>query len=349
MESSSHSLPSIELYNILDSKFVPCKYCKFCDLNIQNFNGLPTWVINLCYKLARNIEIVSHKMEQKSDQKDKLCNSLISWVDDQIINTNGYSDNGQYLKIITKLHTVWNEIIRNSLGEKDNNICKTEYIPNEFAKRKKIKLMDDYCENYSIISEELNKTNADCKPYYQYLNDSVSIHTDIIQGCKKKDINKYCPEKGEYCMYYPPSEFLKKEACQIIKNPQLIKTEVAEEGTRCEPCPLCPIAMSKCDSESEACLEPDCALVPRGMTSFDFSDKRAIILLIFTVWGIFLTLFLFYKSTPFSSWLNTFFRKKRLFRENFKENELNEFVNGDYDTVDLNIENRRYDLIYNPV
>lgn len=24
-------------------------------------------------------------------------------------------------------------------------------------------------------------------------------------------------------------------------------------------------------------------------------------------------------------------------------------MNGDYDTVDLNIENRRYDLIYNPV
>ncbi|SBT58552.1 PIR Superfamily Protein [Plasmodium ovale wallikeri] len=349
MESSSHPLPSVEFYNILDSKFVPCKYCKFCDLNIQNFNEVPTSVINLCYKLARNIEIVSHKIEQKSDQKDKLCNRLISWVDDQIINTYAYSDKDQFFKIITKLHTVWNEIIRNSLGGKDNNICKTGYIPNEFAKRKKIILMDDYCENYSIIREELDKTNADCKPYYQYLNDSVSIHTDIMLGCKEKDSAKYCPEKGEYCMYYPPSEFLKKKSCQIIKNPELIKIEEEEERTACETCPLCPIAVSKGDSESEACLEPDCAPVSERMISFDFSDKRAIFLLVFAVWGLFLTLFLFYKSTPFSSWLNTFFRKKRLYRENFKENELNEFVNGDYDTVDSNIENRRYDLTYNPV
>ncbi|SBT01325.1 PIR Superfamily Protein [Plasmodium ovale curtisi] len=348
-DDTSHKLPSIEFYNMLDSKFMPCKYCKVCDIHKDIFKEQPTWVQNLCYHLVRNLEIVSNIDDTNAELKKKSCDAFISWVDDKIRNNDGYSDQTKYLAIISKMHTVWNDIINNYSGDEKNKICKSGYELLDFEKRKKKKLMDDYCENYSIISEELDKTNADCKPYYQYLNDSVSIHTDIIQGCKEKDSKKYCPKKGEYCMYYPPSEFLKKKACQIIKNPELIKIEVAEERTACEPCPLCPIAMSKCDSESEECLEPDCVPVSRGMTSFDFSDKRAITLLIFTVWGIFLTIFLFYKKTPFGSWLNNFLRKKSVISDNLKENEYHEFVNEDYNSTDSSMENRLYDLTYNPV
>ncbi|SBT59527.1 PIR Superfamily Protein [Plasmodium ovale wallikeri] len=348
-DATSHKLPSIEFYNILDSKFIPCKYCNVCDIRKDIFEEQPTWVKNLCYHLARNLEIVSNTDDTKTELKKKSCDAFISWIDDKIRNNDGYSDQTKYLTIISKMHTVWNDIINNYAGDEKDKICKTGYEPLDFEKRKKKKLMDDYCENYPIINQELDKEEADCKPYYKYLNDSSSIHTEIMKGCKDIDNTNYCPPNGDDCRFYPPSMFLEKEPCMILKEPRAAVIKEEAEGMKCERCPLCPIGKTKDDGSLEIDLESDYAPVRSGITSFDFSDKRAITLLIFTVWGIFLTLFLFYKKTPFGSLLNNFLRRRRVIKHNLNENEFHEFVNGNYDTVDSNMENIRYDLAYNPV
>ncbi|SBT58537.1 PIR Superfamily Protein [Plasmodium ovale wallikeri] len=347
-DATSHKLPSIEFYNILDSKFIPCKYCNVCDIHENTFKEQPTWVKNLCYHLVRNLEIVSNIDNTNAELKKKSCDAFISWIDDKIRNNDGYTDQSKYLEIIRKMHFVWNDIINKYSGDEKDKICSTAYSAFDFEKRKKKKLMDDYCENYLIISKELDKEDADCKPYYKYLNESSSIHTEIMKGCINNVNTKYCPPNGDDCRFYPPSIFLKKKPCMILKEPRvaLIKEE---EGMKCEPCPLCPIGKIKDDGASDIDLESYYASVPSGMTSFDFSDKRAITLLIFTVWGIFLTLFLFYKKTPFGSLLNNFLRRRRVIKHNLNENEFHEFVNGNYDTVDSNMENIRYDLAYNPV
>ncbi|SBT83864.1 PIR protein [Plasmodium ovale] len=338
---------SFDLYEKFNSEFVPCEHCKFCDEK-DIFKGEETWVKILCYKLARNIQYIYDIQHTNPDLKDKLCKELNHWIHEEVIKKLGSNTIREYGVIVSKLHWPWNGI-RNSYGDKMADICATGSIISNFVEVNKKKKMDDYCEYYPIISLELEKEDADCKPYYKYLTESSSIHEEIIKGCKNRDNKMYCPESDENCMYHPPSDILNKKACQIIKNPQLIKALVAEERMTCEPCPRCPYGMVKEEIGLEGDLENHCAPMNENGTSFDFSDKRAIFLIVFTVWGMFLTLFLFYKKTPLGSWLNNFLRKKRLIRRNFKENEFTEYADDDYNTVDSNVENKRYDLIYNPV
>ncbi|SBT72882.1 PIR protein [Plasmodium ovale] len=339
---------SFEIYDKFNSKFVPCAYCKFCDKEKESFENQETWVINLCYQLARNLQFISDREFSDPNIKDKYCKELTHWVHDEVINAHEIDELSKYGKIISKLHRPWNLIIGSSKADKDK-ICKTDTFIHNFAEENLKKKMDDYCENYSIISKELDKENADCKPYYKYLNDSLSIHTEIIKGCNNKVKNtKYCPPKGDDCVFHPPSEILKREACQKINNPRFIETKADEKGMTCEPCPLCPVGGLKEEMESDGDLKTHRAPILEESASFDFSDKRAIFLLVFSVWGMLLTLFLFYKKTPFGSWFKNFLRRKKVIQNNFEENEFHEFLDDDYDTADSNIENRRYDLTYNP-
>lgn len=273
---------------------MPCKYCKFCDEEKNLFDEQPPWVKNLCYRLARNIGYIYDSQYKNPDLRKKHCKELVYWVHEEVTNKLGDDDIVKYGVIISKLHRAWNEI-RDSSGDNKNDICVTGDIISNFVEVNKKKKMDDYCEYYPIISLELEKEDADCKPYYKYLTESSSIHEEIIKGCKNRDNKMYCPQSDENCMYHPPSDFLNKKACQIIKNPQMIKAQVAEEKMTCEPCPRCPYGMVKEEIELEGDLENHCAPMNGDGTSFDFSDKRAIFLIVFTVWGMFLTLFLFYK------------------------------------------------------
>ncbi|SBT58596.1 PIR Superfamily Protein [Plasmodium ovale wallikeri] len=338
---------SFDLFEKFNSEFVPCEHCKFCDEK-DRFTGAETWVKNLCYKLARNIQYIYDIQHTNPDLKDKRCKELNYWLHEEVTKKLGSNKVSEYGVILSKLHWPWNGI-RNSYGDKMADICVTGEIINNFGEDNRKKKMNDYCEYYPIISAELDKEEADCKPYYKYLSESSSIHQEIMKGCKNSDDKLYCPKNGENCMYYPPSYFLNKKACQIIKNPELIKAQAAEERMTCAPCPRCPVGREKVELGSEGDMEYHCATMTGNGTSFDFSDKRAIFLIVFSVWGMFLTLFLFYKSTPLGSWINTFLRKKKLIRDDFNENEFHEFVDDDYNTADSNVENRRYDLIYNPV
>ncbi|SBS82099.1 PIR Superfamily Protein [Plasmodium ovale curtisi] len=338
---------SFEIYDKFNSKFVPCTYCKFCDEEKESLEKQETWVINLCYQLARNLQFISDRGFTDPNIKDKHCKELTYWVHDEIINAHGINELSKYSEIISKLHRPWNLIISSSKADKDK-ICKTDTFIYNFAEENLKKKMDDYCKNYPIISQELDKNDADCKPYYKYLTDSSSVHKEIIKGCRKLEGKKYCPPNGDNCLYHPPSEFLNKNACKIINDARSIETKADEKEMTCAPCPLCPIGRVKEEMESEGDLETHRLPIPEESTSFDFSDKRAIFLLVFSVWGILLTLFLFYKKTPFGLWFKNFLRRKKVIQNNFKENEFHEFLDEDYDTADSNIEHRRYDLTYNP-
>ncbi|SBS82180.1 PIR Superfamily Protein [Plasmodium ovale curtisi] len=325
-------MPSVAFYNKLDSEFVPCTYCKFCDNNSNVFNGQPNWAINLCYMIARNLEIISHMVDGKSDKKDKFCDSLKSWIDDKILNEEGYNDTSNYLTILSKLHSVWNDIISNSSGNVKNKICETGYIPLEFKKRKRIKLMDDYCENYPFISQQLQKSNADCKPYHQYLIGSSSIFTEIVQGCDKIGINPYCPRFNENCKNYPPNDLLSMRPCKLLTD----STSYFPSQTKDQ--------RVTCGTHSESGSTPTTG----SSSSLDFSDHRVAILVGISVWGIFLTLLFVYKLTPFGSRLRNLLSKKLLNNDKINENEFEDLAYDDSHSVDLNLESRGYNLTYKP-
>ncbi|SBT59565.1 PIR Superfamily Protein [Plasmodium ovale wallikeri] len=324
-------MPSVAFYDKLDSEFVPCTYCKFCDTNINEFKEQPDWAMNLCYMIARNLEIISNMIDGKPDEKDKICNSLKSWIDDKIRNKKGYNDTSNYLTILSKLHSVWNDIISSS-GNIKNKIYETGYIPLEFEKRKRIKLMDDYCENYPFISQQLQKINADCKPYNQYLIDSSSIFTEIVQGCDKIGNNPYCPKFNENCKNYTPNNLLSMRPCKLLSDsPSYALSQSKGERVTCGT-----------HSESGSAPTTD------SSSSLDFSDHRVVILVGISIWGIFLTLLFVYKLTPFGSRLRNLLSKKLLNKDKIDENEFEDLVYDDSHTVDLNLESRGYHLTYKP-
>ncbi|SBT73767.1 PIR protein [Plasmodium ovale] len=338
--------PAFAFYDELNSKFVPCKYCNYCDSEKKLFDDQPDWVKNLCYKLARNIEMISNIDDTNTELKNKRCKDLVYWVHDTVINTHGIKELGKYMGIIGKLHRPWNEILYSEADKK--KLCKTGDLISHFDKETEIKKMDDYCENYDYISSEINKTGANCKPYHNYLNESSTVHAEIIQGCSKQNGKTHCPKIRENCQNLSPHVLLNKTPCKVIKTPHLFAT--GEDETRDFPqSPCLGLEGSGALPEmSHIRMDPDLRSICEGRTSFDFSDKRAIFLLVFSVWGIFLTLFLFYKSTPFGSWINRFLRKKNLIKEDLGENEFHTFEDEEYNSVDSNVQNDRYGLTYNP-
>ncbi|SBT58586.1 PIR Superfamily Protein [Plasmodium ovale wallikeri] len=325
-------MPSVAFYDKLDSEFVPCTYCKFCDDNSKEFIGQPNWAINLCYMVARNLEIISHMVDGKSDKKDKFCDSLKSWIDDKILDKEGYNDRSKYLTIITKLHTAWNEIINNSSGIEKDKICESAYAAPEFEKRKRRKLMDDYCENYPFISQQLEKSNADCKPYRQYLIESSSVFTEIENGCRNIGIDPYCPKLNKNCINNSPNNLLSMKPCKLLgDSPSYALSQSKDERVTC-------------GTHSESGSIPTTG----SSSSLDFSDHRVVILVGISIWGIFLTLLFVYKLTPFGSRLRNLLSKKLLNKDKIDENEFEDLVYDDSHTVDLNLESRGYHLTYKP-
>ncbi|SBT58176.1 PIR Superfamily Protein [Plasmodium ovale wallikeri] len=333
IEVLKSKLNSFDFDLMLNNPVTKCKHCSECDTVDEKIRNIP-WFKIFCYQFVRNVQTVYEITQFSTEFRKKRCNTLIYWIHDKV--TNFYKKNSVEMKnvdIISELLKLWKNI--NSTKYKgESYICQlpeSQESPDLEDMKRKI-VMSDYCEDYDTLKSLLTKRPGDnCSIYYDYFKDSLNKYEKIVKNC---DENSFSISNClRFCGKNDPDDLLNKSKCKLIEIWQDKEEYIEKE---------------KCNAlKDEAVAAVTCKSEEIKSTEFTFSDHRAIILILFSLWGIFLTFLFLYKMTPLRSWISNKQRKEKIIRDNFHEECDNESLDDDYEHIDRNIDNEGYNISYN--
>ncbi|SBT00396.1 PIR Superfamily Protein [Plasmodium ovale curtisi] len=328
------TLPSI-LHDIYwNNPVTSCIQCSLCD-NVNTDMKNQLWFKSLCYPLVKNLELsATLNSRNNEDERVKRCKSLMYWIYDRVERLYG-KEVSKYKKdiIITELNVVWKNFYENNTGINKSYKCQvtenSEFQNLKDAKKRKI--IFDNCWNYSELNRILSyRDYENCHIYYDYLKDNLSKYKEISEVCSNGDyIMNNC---SRFCTNADPDNIFNSTQCRTIEiSPG--KDDYMKK--------------SECNNLMKPDPEVKYLTTEIKIPEFTFSDKRAIILILFSSWGIFLTLFFLYKMTPFRSWIKSKIGKKKIIRNNFLDQSDNESLDGDYENVEKDMQSTGYNITYN--
>ncbi|SBT73452.1 Plasmodium vivax Vir protein, putative [Plasmodium ovale] len=287
------------------------------------------------YKLdninVKNIEFAHNTIHLNGEElKEKRCEDFIYWMHYNVNKVNKNTEQHEINKIIKELITVWSEVNEKlkSNHVKESYLCDISNIniPLNFIKLEQKKKMSDYCQNFDTIHTKLTNPNKlNCEVYYDYFMKTKKAYDEVFVECHNNSGSSNCPK---ICVRKKnnPKLILDNLRCDKIPKP-------VEEEKR--------ITIKECNAEKDVIQsELKQALLDASNPAFNYSDPRSVFLILFTFWGIFLTLFFF-------SWIRNNLLKKKIARENFDE-EIDDEPIFDYSgSVNANMENVEYNISYN--
>ncbi|SBT30660.1 PIR Superfamily Protein [Plasmodium ovale wallikeri] len=336
MENRIEALKKLDSFKfdfMLNNSVTHCDNCKLCD-EVNELVKSEPWLKFFCYQFVRNVQTLYEIISFRHDLRERRCNTLNYWIHDRVTNFYNTSNiNVKKVDIISELLKVW-EHMKSSKYEKESYICelqKSEQSKNlEEMKRKKI--MFDYCENYNTLKGFLTKPyHNNCNIYYDYLKESVHEFSKIakVHNAQCSSINNCL----SFCNKYDPEDLLNNSKCKVVEISKDKKEYIQKE--ECEA--------SKVEAVSQAISKTEEVKI----SEFTFSDNRAIILILLSLWGVFLTFLFLYKITPFRSWISNKIGKRKIIRDHFNEQSDDETLNADYECMDKNMQNAGYNISYN--
>ncbi|SCO92889.1 PIR protein [Plasmodium malariae] len=261
---------------------------------------------------------------------DDSCKVVKFWVYDRLFNLRTNNTNVSDInKIINKL----NENINLDKIQKCT-IFDFKYSKEVFYK---MKSLYDYATNYKTIKDHLYGKNYICnKNLKDYIDKNYEIYINIKNNCNTSDrIHE------EYCKVY---EYIKEvfinEALPLSCKVRNIESEADEqeefgESSR-EGMTQTLGSLSQGDKERSVFSGKS----ERGHDSvLTFEDHKPsvpitniIVGVIFPLLGIFCIFFIFYKFTPFKSWLRTHLLKKKIIQYYEVEEYIQKNLNESYHT-----------------
>ncbi|SBT54790.1 PIR Superfamily Protein [Plasmodium ovale wallikeri] len=331
-EALKKALSSFTFDSMLNNTVALCEHCALCnevDVKVKN----EPWFNFFCYQFVRNIETLYNIIYLDYSLKEKRCNTLTYWIHDKI--TNYYEKpniNVKNVDIFSEILNVW----KNINSKKYNNDRYTCKIPGKEPKNleemKRKKIMSDYCENYDTLKSLLTrKVRVNCHIYYDYFKDSFLEFSENVKGHEEE-----CSRISNchrFCSNHDPYDLLNNSKCKVIEISNDNKEYIKQE--ECNTLKREAVSAVRCESKE--------VQIPQ----FTFSDNRAIILMLFSLWGIFLSFLFSYKMTPVRSWISNKLRKKKIIRDSFHEESDNESLDADYENIDRNMQNVGYNISYN--
>ncbi|SBS89779.1 PIR Superfamily Protein [Plasmodium ovale curtisi] len=321
----------------LDNINGSCNYCFLCYNKGKNLNNKFSFQL-LCHQFVKNIEYIPLSIDLNGKNlKEKRYDDFIYWVHNKINKMNDNISETEFDKIIKELINIWKEV-----NEKfPSGSVNKEYLydtskiktPLNFDDLKRKKFMSDYCQNFNTLHTKLTLNRPHCKVYYDYFMKSKEAYVDVFDKCYKSGANTDgCPYlcKNDY---YNPERILKKLNCKKIGEEEIKKKYIPEEE--------CNAKTDKLESELSQ------ALLHSSNPAFNYSDPRTVFLILFTLWGIFLTFYFLYKVTPFGSLVRNNLLKKKIVRDNFDETVDDESMYDYSGSVNTNMQNVGYNMSYN--
>ncbi|SBT55768.1 PIR Superfamily Protein [Plasmodium ovale wallikeri] len=326
-------VPSIGFDVMMNNPIHACELCSHCENTVLKLNN-DYWFKIFCYKFARNIQTLYEILVFRSELKKKRCDDLHYWVHDQVINTYNYADfSRNYVNVVADIKKVWNDINEKSKYSKYKTICETNFSSLNFTEMSRRKKIDDYCENYNELYNILTRRRQNCNIYYEYFKKKSIEYDELLKGCLIEGADR------DYC----------SKICKIDVNSRnnimnTTKCKTTEEAQKQNDV----ITQKQCEAQKQE-LQSQFARISSVSSSqvLSFSDHRIIFLVIFTVWGIFLTLLFLYKISPFGTWIKNIFQKKKNLGVNFDGENENELFDNYSENLNSNFRNVEYNVPYN--
>ncbi|SBT02993.1 PIR Superfamily Protein, partial [Plasmodium ovale curtisi] len=275
-------LPSIKQDIIWNKPVTSCNKCSICDNVISDKKDKP-WFKFFCYQLVKNLENSAElNSYNNQEERERRCKSLMYWMHDKVESFYGNDVVKNKTEFITALHDVWKKFFEDNDSTHKSYRCNVPQ-DSEFknlTEIKKRKTIFDYCWNYNELKSILRLPSyPNCHIFYDYLKDSLSKYKKISGGCSE---DKYITQKClPFCTKADPDDILNSSQCRSIEISPDKKDYIKQQDCNALIKQVVP----------EVKYETKEVEIP----VFTFSDNRAIILILFSLWGIFLTLFLLYK------------------------------------------------------
>ncbi|EDL42760.1 variable surface protein Vir24-like, partial [Plasmodium vivax] len=231
LEDILKDLPAHEIYSELnehvqsDSRFV--KHCK----KMHKFENNNDEMINLCKKIARNLEKLSGILSNNA--KDVKCSYFNHWMYNEIWKLVRTESNYEIDKdAILKLASIGFDIN----WELSRDYCSYEYYKDEeFSDWKKMKNLHDYFKNFDQIKEKIQSAGDKYEKYSKYIKYISKIYDDYEDECCDSDLDKdeFAPIYFKCHKDYRPHNLLSllesnkatSGAQPLVKGPKELNTQ----------------------------------------------------------------------------------------------------------------------------
>ncbi|GAW82042.1 variable surface protein [Plasmodium gonderi] len=308
MSKYNNVLKELEAYKIYDefnNKENLNISCSNCD-RVSSFEFDYPGITDLCEKLYRNLKRISEITNE--EKKYEKCGYLYYWIYGEVWRFFGKTPQNNIKNIVLNLIDVWyNSIYDLKLYE----CLYIEHPENGFRQWKEQKYLHDYFKNHESISKCTEKDVLECKIYCIYIANIIGLYKKHLNDCcvyfyDNEDSWENCDSYFNCNKKYNPYELLLKFGCDGQEHKEDME-KAYEETTIDKNVKLLSIKkpekfkLNKIAEETHTNDEL-------------FGDPfNVVVLSFFSLIGMFLTFFLFYKFTPL---------KYRTYKKSIKKDKL---------------------------
>ncbi|SBT55655.1 PIR Superfamily Protein [Plasmodium ovale wallikeri] len=211
-------LPSCVIYEKYNNKNIGLgNYNEKCQ-ELQGKFHSTVGVDDLCKKLAENLNDFCTK-EKIDDFLKNRCLYLEYWLNHQIIEKFGITDNSKYIGLRNRFYSTWTEIIKPLTEE--NFKCTPKRIPFislNYSNVKDIKDMYDYYYNCEYFKNNHSSIEHERSEYCSYLASMNGSFTEFKNWCSDSS-NKCIPNFKNSINEYDPIKLRKILHCDTDEAP----------------------------------------------------------------------------------------------------------------------------------
>ncbi|SBT72576.1 Plasmodium vivax Vir protein, putative [Plasmodium ovale] len=312
--NKGHKLPSCIIHEHINNINISgSNYNEKCQKLQGRFYG-KVGVYDLCKKLAENLNDICTKEKMDDFLKNK-CLYLQYWLNHQIIEKFGITDNSKYAGLRSQFYNTWT-ISFSSLNGKISKCTpnRRHFISLNYNDVKDVKDMYDYYYNCEYFKKNHSPTEHERSVYCSYLSSMNESFTKFKNWCSDSS-NKCIPNFKNSIGQYDPKELRKILNCDTDKSlttslggrpDKRVLDQNALEGTEELADPL----------GSDSFIQPQ-----------DSMTSSSALIVSLTFFGMLIMCFLLFKLTPIGSLLHN---------KIIQKGKITEYINGESSDEMLN-------------
>ncbi|SBT83707.1 PIR protein [Plasmodium ovale] len=332
------NLPIKRIYRKFNEYYSYEKYVNTpCNSFLEEFFPHKDDVISVCLKIDQilkksNTDIIYYK----TFTINKYCKYLSYFLYDKIMNSNKYNN----------IHVLYDTLnkIKKIYGLNDNcNIINFSIDKEQFDKKKALYLHGEIL-NW-IKDNSATYDSSDSQIFSKYFSECVNTYSRIAQNNYCKEFKNYEEELDHFLRNFKEAKNILEEKKIIISGENikiLEKPTCTSEDGSVPPAHETDVVPHTDDGIPSIAISSD--VQTDQMESTDAGTDITSGLVFSSLAGMILFSFIFYKFTPFGTWLH---RKIGSINKNFNlDVKNNEFIEDTFDNENINIYDDTYHMKY---
>ncbi|SBS91142.1 PIR Superfamily Protein [Plasmodium ovale curtisi] len=257
------------------------------------------------------------------------CKYFNLWICDRMSKVSDDFKHSKFNDIKTKITNIWQE---NNL----ESTCTWHFISYlDDLDYDKIKKLYEYALNYHTFKPYFVTRNKPCNTEYKnYIEESLKIYEEAKHKCTpvSHEESLLCTALQDVQSVYKSDE-LSKITCNGEISIDKIRAEVQKLLTK-EQATLPPQAgASQSDSDQSVIKNPVQLHESTPEETSSFSNTQKATSVVFPLFGILLSFFLFYKFTPAGTWLHSHLQSKKTVSSNLNEEETHDLLENTHNSI----------------